>query len=71
MSEPEDVVDYLDKMIKRERNTPPIGSVDNPYLLYVPSWIEDRAIAEGTTSQEKADELFRYHVKVIIVEAYP
>lgn len=67
---PGDVAEVLDALLAardRERELPPIGSVERPYELIVPGWMEDRAIAEGTTLQAVADRTLRYPTRVIVV----
>lgn len=58
--------DKIEK-IRASYDEPSIGSAENPYVLFVPGWLEDRYVAEGTTAQAAADRLFRYKVRVEVV----
>jgi hypothetical protein len=51
-----------------EFSGPVVGSEANPYLLYVPGWLEDKALEQGETLQEVADRVFLPHVKVVVVQ---
>lgn len=61
------VLDALLALRDRGRNEPLIGTAENPYVLHVPGWMEDRAAAEGTTLQEVADRVLRYPTRVEVV----
>ncbi len=60
MNEASNMVDALlafrDKAREEYRN--PIGTPDNPYVVYVPQWYADRCEAEGTTPQEVYDKTY-------------
>lgn len=62
----DDVLDIIEKM-RNSLPEYPLGSAENPYEMIVPGWVEDRAISEGTTSQEIADKHFRVKVRVVVV----
>ena len=59
--------DIIDAM---RRPSAPIGTKDNPYVIVVPRWLQDRCEAEGTTAQALADETFRYPTRIEIAEDY-
>lgn len=70
MTEQPDMLDAMVAAIKKGRaelSGPFLGSEENPYILHVPGWMEDRAIEQGTTLQAIADKTFRYHTKVVVV----
>lgn len=70
LTKPRTIQETIAALLSKAPNMPPIGSPENPYILMVPRWFEDKAEAEGTTSQAMADEMFRYDVKVEIVDGY-
>lgn len=51
-------------------DTSPIGTPDNPYVVYVPGWYEVQCVAAGTTPQEVADRTFRYATRVEVVQSW-
>lgn len=61
----------LDDIVRAMRKpSAPIGTNDNPYVVIVPKWFEERRIAEGTTPQEVGDKMFRYATRVEVLEDY-
>lgn len=61
----------MDDIIRAMREPrAPIGTRDNPYVLVVPRWYEDRCIAEGTTAQAVADATLMYPTRVDVMEDY-
>lgn len=61
------IQEYIYQALEQERGLPLLGSKERPYLLIVPEWVEDRCVAEGTTAQDLANNLFRYVVEVEVV----
>lgn len=56
-------IDVLDEVVSysrqlREAYRNPIGTADNPYVVWVPSWYVDRCSAQNTTPQEVYDREF-------------
>lgn len=63
-------------MIQQARNAPapPVGTKDNPYVVVVPKWFEERCIAEGHSPQQVYDAVFAgssfRHGRVEVLDDY-
>lgn len=53
-----EILSAITAAVVAARNTPPIGTPDNPYVVYVPKWFEIAAAEEGVTPQQVYDKVF-------------
>lgn len=50
-----DLLAEIRHMAEVVRDAPPIGTIDNPYVVFIPQWFVIACEAEGITAQQVYD----------------